>query len=130
MKKKKTGPTSSELEILQVLWKNSPLSVRAVHDQISENKETGYTTTLKTMQIMTEKGLVSREILGKKHVYSPVQTEDLIQDELLDKFLKRAFQGSTYKLVLKALGNHTTNHKELAEIQEFINQKKKENESI
>lgn len=130
MKKKKTGPTSSELEILQVLWKNSPLSVRAVHDQISENKETGYTTTLKTMQIMTEKGLVSREILGKKHVYSPVQTEDLIQDELLDKFLKRAFQGSTYKLVLKALGNHTTNHQELAEIQEFINQKKKENGSI
>ncbi|MEQ9288645.1 MAG: BlaI/MecI/CopY family transcriptional regulator [Cyclobacteriaceae bacterium] len=130
MKKKKTGPTSSELEILQVLWKNSPLSVRAVHDQISENKETGYTTTLKTMQIMTEKGLVSREILGKKHVYSPVQTEDLIQDELLDKFLKRAFQGSTYKLVLKALGNHTTNRQELAEIQEFINQKKKENGSI
>lgn len=130
MKKKKTDPTSSELEILQVLWKKSPLSVRAVHDQISENKETGYTTTLKTMQIMTEKGLVSREILGKKHVYSPVQTEDLIQDELLDKFLKRAFQGSTYKLVLKALGNHTTNHKELAEIQEFINQKKKENGSI
>ncbi len=125
MTKKKLNPTASELEILQILWKENPLSVRAVHNHISENKETGYTTTLKIMQIMVEKGLIKRIIKGKKHYYAPVQSEDLVQDELLDKFLKKTFGGSAHKLVLKALGNHSANQKELDEIQAYINRMKK-----
>lgn len=128
MKNKNLNPTASELEILQVLWRESPLTVRAVHDQVSENKETGYTTTLKIIQIMTEKGFLVRQVEGKKHFYTPVQSEDLVQGELLDRFLEKTFRGSAHKLVLKALGNHSANQLELEEIQEFINQKKKENE--
>ena len=128
MANKELNPTASELEVLQVLWKESPLTVRAIHDQISKNKDTGYTTTLKIMQLMTEKGLLSRKIDRNKHYYIAVQSEDFIQDSLLDKFLAKTFDGSTQKLVLKALGKHSANEKELEEIQEFINQKKKENE--
>lgn len=126
---KHSNPTASELEILQVLWKKSPLTVRSVHDRVSENKETGYTTTLKIMQIMTEKGFLVRQVEGKKHYYSPVQSEDIVQGELLDRFLEKTFRGSAHKLVLKALGNHSANQQELEEIQEFINQKKVENEN-
>lgn len=128
MTNKELSPTAAELEVLQILWKESPLTVRTIHDQISKNKDTRYTTTLKIMQLMLKKGLLIRNVNSKKHYYFPVQSEEYIQDNLFDKFLAKTFDGSAQKLVLKALGKHSASQKELDEIQEFINQKKRENE--
>ena len=113
-------PTDSELEILQILWKNGPSTVRQVNDQISEKKDVVYTTTLKLMQIMAEKKLVKREKSGKSHIYSAAVKENETKNLLLDKFLENAFAGSASKLVLQALGNHKASKEELDQIRELI----------
>ncbi|WP_420384779.1 BlaI/MecI/CopY family transcriptional regulator [Roseivirga sp.] len=113
-------PTESELEILNILWKEGPSSVRLVNEKMNEHKEVGYTTTLKLMQIMAQKGLVDRDESSRTHIYAArVKAED-IQGELLDKLLNTAFGGSASKLVLSALGSGKTSAKELEEIKALI----------
>lgn len=113
-------PTESELEILNILWKEGPSSVRLVNEKMNEHKEVGYTTTLKLMQIMAQKGLVDRDESSRTHIYTArVKAED-IQGELLDNLLDTAFGGSASRLVLSALGSGKTSAKELEEIKALI----------
>ena len=113
-------PTESELEILNILWNEGPSNVRSVNNIINQQKEVGYTTTLKLMQIMTQKGLVERDETARTHIYSAkIKAED-IQGEMLDKLLNTAFGGSASKLVLSALGSGKTSAKELEEIKALI----------
>jgi BlaI family transcriptional regulator, penicillinase repressor len=114
-------PTESELEILQVLWEKGAASVREVHEELSKNKEAGYTTTLKLMQIMNEKGLVRRDDSIKTHIYQPAVSREKTQKHLLGKMINTLFGGSTTQLVMQALGNHKASDEELEEIQKMIN---------
>lgn len=121
MKKNKKGkPTDSELQILQVLWNQGPSSVRHVNDILSQQKETGYTTTLKLMQIMTEKGYVTRDTTNRTHIYIPAIEQDATRSTLLESFMDMAFAGSAKTLVLQALGDHKASKDELREIKELI----------
>jgi BlaI family penicillinase repressor len=115
-------PTESELEILQILWKKGPSTVREVNDLLNEkpDKSSGYTTTLKLMQIMFEKGLLTRDDSQRTHVYQADVREGNIQSALLDRFLNAAYKGSASKLALQLLGNHKTTPDELAEIKALI----------
>ena len=106
-------PTEAELEILRILWLRGPLSVRVVNDVINESKDSGYTTTLKTMQIMTQKGLVARDESSRTHIYRALIGKDKVQTVLLDKLMDTAFGGSASQLVLNALGRGSTSQKEL-----------------
>jgi len=117
-------PTESELEILQVLWKKGPSTVREVNDQLNEgtDKNIGYTTTLKIMQIMFDKGLLDRNDSQRTHVYQPAVREGKIQTAMLDRFLNAAYAGSASKLAMHLLGNHKTTPEELAEIKKLIDQ--------
>jgi len=117
---KNIKPTESELEILQVLWQNGPSTVRLVHDELSKTKEAGYTTTLKLMQIMAEKGMLAADKSSRSHVYRPVLEEETTQRELLDRFLDATFRGSASKLVMQALGNSKTSQKDLNEIRNLL----------
>jgi BlaI family transcriptional regulator, penicillinase repressor len=117
-------PTESELEILQVLWNNSKATVRTVHEELLKNKDCGYTTTLKLMQIMFEKGLVSRDDSNKTHIYTANITREKTQKQFLNKMIDSLFAGSSTSLVLQALGNHTASNEELEKIQLLINQLK------
>lgn len=119
-KKKRTEPTSAELEVLAILWEKQPLSVREIHDKLSAKKEVGYTTTLKIMQNMTAKGLLERELNGKSHFYTAAYEKEATRQTLLDKFLETAFSGSASSLVMQLLGNGKTSEKELDEIKKVI----------
>ena len=121
-------PTDAELEILQVIWLHGPVSVRFVNDELNRNKMVGYTTTLKIMQIMTEKGLLKRSEEGRKHIYNVVLKEKETKNLLLDKFVKTAFGGSAMDLVMQALGNHQTTPDELEELKALINKIEKNNQ--
>ena len=120
-------PTESELEILQVLWNNESATVRTVHEELSKTKESGYTTTLKLMQIMFEKGLVTRDDSNKTHIYQPAVTREKTQKQFLNKMIDTLFSGSSANLVLQALGGHTASEEELEKIQLLINDLKKNN---
>jgi predicted transcriptional regulator len=113
-------PTESELEILSILWEKELATVREVHEIIHQTKDVGYTTTLKLMQIMHEKGLVSRNVDSKTHIYKAELDKEKAQDHYLGKMIKTLFSGSSSKLVLQALGNHNPSHNELLEIKELI----------
>ena len=115
-------PTESELEILQVLWQHGPSTVRFTNDQLSQRREVGYTTTLKLLQLMLDKGLVLREDAAKTHVYRAAVRKEETQNLLLDRFVDATFGGSAMKLVMQALGNHPTSTDELAEIRNLLNQ--------
>ena len=120
-------PTEAELEVLKVLWANGPSTVRFVYDTLvsaTEAKEVVYTTTLKIMQNMHDKGLLSREEAGRGHVYTALVSEESVQTKLIDKLLDSAFGGSAMKLVMQLLGNHKTSEEELRQIREFIDKKK------
>lgn len=127
MNKKTIRPTDSELEILQILWDRGPSTVREVNNQINREKNAGYTTTLKIMQIMTEKGLLSREKDSRTHIYTPVPDMITTRGALLDRFLESTFSGSASSLVMQALGNHNASSEELHEIKELIEQLEKNN---
>ncbi len=114
-------PTEAELEILQILWQKGTATVREVYDELSEKKETVYTTTLKIMQIMAEKGLVLRNEETRTHVYTAAVKEEDMQQQLLDKFIDTAFRGSAMKLVMQALGNSKTSPEELEAIKKLLN---------
>jgi len=123
--KKSLKPTDSELAVLQVLWKQGASTVRAVNDELNKQRAVGYTTSLKIMQIMHEKGLLSRTRSGRTHVYHAVISESEIQKSLVDKLLEKAFHGSAMKLVMQALGNHSSTSEELSEIRKFLDQLEK-----
>lgn len=119
-------PTVAELEILQILWEKGEVTVKEVNEDINKRKETGYTTTLKTMQIMFDKGLVERKKDGRSHLYSASIKKEKTQQVLLDKILETAFGGSASKLVMQALGNKKATKEELQEIKELINKLEQE----
>lgn len=113
-------PTESELEILKVLWSAGPSTVRQVNDRLNENREVGYTTTLKIMQIMAQKGIVKRDESSRTHIYSAAVQEGEIKNALIDRLMDTAFSGSASQLVMQALGRGKTSQKELDKIKELI----------
>lgn len=114
-------PTKSELEILQVLWQHGPSTVRFVNDELNRLKrEVQYTSTLKLMQIMVEKGLLDRDDSQMKHVYKPAVEENRTKGFLLDKFLESMYNGSASSLMMQLLGNKKTSKKELDAIRELL----------
>ncbi len=115
-------PTESELEILSILWEKENATVREVHEIIHLTKEVGYTTTLKLMQIMHEKGLVSRNESAKTHIYTPSFEKEKAQEQYVGKMIKTLFSGSTSQLVMQALGNHKPTNADLTEIKKLIEQ--------
>lgn len=119
-------PTDAELEILQVLWENGSCSVRFVNDILAEKKEVGYTTTLKFMQIMYEKGLVTRNTDARSHIYEAAIERDATQRNLLGTFVDNVFSGSAMDLVMQALGNHKASKDELDQIKALIEKIEKE----
>lgn len=99
-------PTEAELELLRILWRLGPMTVRQVHDSLPpRDAETAYTTVLSTLQIMFQKGLVTRDESERAHVYSPAISQNQAQQQLLGKLLHRVFEGSTTALVMQALGS-------------------------
>jgi predicted transcriptional regulator len=120
-------PTDAELDILQILWKKGDSTVREVNDLLNDaqDKSTGYTTTLKIMQIMFEKGILHRDESQRTHIYQAAVREGMIQSALLDRFLHAAYKGSASKLALQLLGNHKTTPDELAAIKALIDQLEK-----
>lgn len=121
-------PTESELEILQVLWEKKTASVRDVHEELAKTKDVGYTTTLKLMQIMFEKGLVKRDSTLKTHFYQAATSREKTQKHLVGKMIDSLFGGSPTQLVLQALGNHKASPDELEEIRRLIENLKKNGE--
>jgi BlaI family penicillinase repressor len=114
-------PTESELEILTVLWDRDLASVREVHEELAKSKDVGYTTTLKLMQIMHEKGLVKRDDSFKTHIYQAAVSKERTQKHLLGKMINTLFGGSPTELVIQALGHHKATPAELEEIQVLLN---------
>jgi predicted transcriptional regulator len=113
-------PTEAELEILQILWKHGPCTVRFVNDKLNQKKTVGYTTTLKIMQLMFEKKLLKRDETTRSHLYNTAVKEKETQGLLLDRFLETAFGGSALKLVMQALGNHKASKEEISQIRELL----------
>lgn len=113
-------PTDAELEILTVLWSLGPSTVRDVHEAIARRKPTQYTTVLKTLQIMAEKGLVARNEEQRAHVYSAARPREWTQRQLAGDLLQRAFGGSAASLMLGALSAHKASPEELAELRKFL----------
>lgn len=112
-------PTDSEMEILQVLWEKGQSSVRDVYEAL-DKKNVGYTTILKLMQIMHDKGMVVRDTSSKTHQYKAALEKEHTQGQFLDKMIDAVYNGSTARLVMQALGNDRTSRKELEEIKEFL----------
>ena len=121
-------PTESELEILQIIWTKGLATVREVHEELGKTKDVGYTTTLKLMQIMHEKGLVKRDDSMRTHIYQAAVNKEKTQKHMLTKMIDSLFGGSPTQLVIQALGNDNQNMSdvELAQIQELLNSLKKE----
>lgn len=125
-KNKKIKPTEAELQVLRVIWKDGPSTVRYVNDRLNETKHAGYTTTLKIMQIMLDKGLLSREVKENRHIYNALIGEKETQSLLVDRIVTTAFAGSASRLIMQALGNYKTSKKELDMIKEMINKLEQE----
>ena len=115
-------PTESELEILQVIWKKGECTVRDVHEELVKTKDAGYTTTLKLMQIMHDKGLVERDTTAKTHLYKAIISREQAQSTALDKILDTVFKGSTADLVIQALGQHRASKDEIDAIKNYLQQ--------
>ena len=112
-------PTDSELAILRVLWERGPSTVRQVHEAMAGTRDTGYTTTLKLMQIMADKGLVTRNEESRTHIYEAMAGEEQTQHQLVKDLVDRAFGGSAATLVMRAISGHTSDE-ELKEIRQLI----------
>ncbi len=119
-------PTKAELEILRVLWQEGEATVKTINTKLNEHKRVGYTTTLKIMQVMTDKKMLERKIQGRSHLYRPVFKKEEVQGLLVDRLLESAFGGSAKNLVMQALGNRHTSKQELAEIKAFLAEIEKE----
>jgi predicted transcriptional regulator len=117
---KANGPTDRELAILRILWNNGPSTVRHVNEEMNKQQRTGYTTTLKLMQIMMEKGLVVRDDSKFQHVYKPAISEEKTQKQVVGDLLEKVFSGSAEKLVMRALSAKKVSANELAKIKKMI----------
>lgn len=119
-------PTESELEILQILWQKNSCTVREVNEELSRIKQTeiGYTTTLKLMQLMHEKGLAERDASNRTHVYKALLNQEKTQKNLISKLINSAFNGSASQLVMQALSDHQSSPEELEAIKKYLNQLK------
>src|SRR3954470_7165340 len=127
MAAKYVKPTESELEILNILWQKDLATVREVHEDLAKSKDVGYTTTLKLMQIMHEKGLVKRDESMRTHVYQGAVNKEKTQKHLLNKMIDSLFGGSSTQLVLQALGSgDQVSAEELVQIQTLIDNLKKQ----
>jgi BlaI family penicillinase repressor len=115
-------PTEAELELLRVLWERGPSTVREIHEAVRGAKETGYTTTLKILQRMTDKGLVRRDETRRSHVYSAVRRAEQTQRQLVRNLLRAAFGGAPAKLVVQALSEETVSADDLAEIRRLLDE--------
>ena len=120
MSKKQHTPTNSELEILTVLWELGNSTARDVHNELVKSKSTGYTTTLKIIQNMFEKGMLTREPKGQTHIYSPAVKQQDVQQRMLGGFVNKVFSGSSKNLILQALGNQEPSKAELDEIRAML----------
>ncbi len=125
-RKKVAGPTDKELQILGILWKRGPSTVREVNALMNHDEPTGYTTTLKLMQIMYDKRLVKRDSSTRTHVYSAAMPEAAVQEGVLERLLTSVFAGSMEKLVLRALSSRPVSAEELANIRKLIMAKQSE----
>jgi len=123
---KQVKPTEGELEILQVLWEKGKATVREVHEIILQSKDAGYTTTLKLMQIMFEKGLVTRDDSAKTHIYQANVSKEKTQSQFVGRMINNLFGGSSSQLVMKALGSQSPTKEEIDEIQQYLNNLKKQ----
>jgi BlaI family transcriptional regulator, penicillinase repressor len=119
-------PTDKELEILQVLWDKGPASVKDVHQELGGEEKNGYTTILKLMQIMHEKGIVERQKNGKHHLYRPLISEEITRQVMVDKIVSKVFKGSTSQLIISALGNGKSSREELDKIRHYLDNLDKE----
>ncbi|ATP54995.1 transcriptional regulator [Pedobacter ginsengisoli] len=115
-------PTESELEILQILWEKGNCTVRDVHEILEKSKDSGYTTTLKLMQIMHEKGLVARDTSSKTHIYTALLNQQKTEQHLVNKMIDNVFNGSTARLVMQALGNHNASKDEIDSIKKYLDE--------
>ena len=126
MKESKAGeskniePTKAELEILAVIWKHGASTVRFVNEKLNEAREVNYTSTLKLMQIMADKGILTRDESQMKHVYHVAQKEQKTKEFLLDKFIDTLYNGSASKLMMQLLGNKKTSKEEIEEIRKIL----------
>jgi BlaI family transcriptional regulator, penicillinase repressor len=118
-------PTDAELEILCVLWSRGPSTVRDVHEVIAESKPTQYTTVLKQLQVMSEKGLVRRDESQRSHVYQASRPREWTRSQLAGDLLQRAFEGSASKLVMGALSAQRASKRELAELRRILDEYEK-----
>jgi predicted transcriptional regulator len=121
-KTKKPRPTDAELEILTVLWQRGPSTVREVHDSLNTGRETGYTTVLKLLQIMSEKDLVRRDETQRAHVYEARLAQETTQQQLVGDLLERAFDGSAMNLVMQALQTKRASAEELSQIRDLLDE--------
>jgi BlaI family penicillinase repressor len=123
MKKKKAPrPTEAELRIMRVLWDHGPSTVREVWVRVSPEQQTGYTTILKTMQIMFEKGLLERDARDRSHIYRASVTQEQTQRQVVGHLIERLFAGSAPKLVMQALAARKATRAELAEIRKLLDE--------
>jgi predicted transcriptional regulator len=124
----KYKPTDAELEIMQVLWEKGPSTVRSVHEELTKNRAVVYTTTLKVMQNMTEKGLLGRSTDSVSHIYECKISKPDVQNELLDSFVNKVFKGSATSLLMQALGKSKPSASELEKIKKMIEELEKGSE--
>ena len=115
-------PTAAEMEILSLLWDKAPQTVKEIHDQLKDRRDTGYTTTLKIMQVMVTKGFLTRNLDNKSHLYYPNLEQSKTQSKILDTVLDNTFGGSAANLVMQVLGKHKTSKEELDKIKALIDQ--------
>jgi len=113
-------PTDAELKILTLLWRNGAMSVRQINEKLNNEKEVGYTTTLKIMQIMLEKGLLTRDTELKSHIYSANIQETNVKNKMIKNLVNQVFGGSRSNLVMQVLGNSNASLEEINEIKEYI----------
>ena len=127
MTNKPTKPTESELEILSILWQEQTATVRMVHEELLKTKDAGYTTTLKLMQIMHEKGLLTRNTDSKIHLYKAAIDKAETQSQIVNKLVSKLFSGSPTEMVMQALGGNKTSNEELNKIEKLIAELKQKN---
>ena len=118
----KIKPTDGELEILNILWKKGPSTVREIHEEVEKTKEAGYTTTLKLMQIMLDKKMLTRDASSKTHIYTAAISQEQTQGQIVQRMIDTVFDGSAMQLVMQALGNTRTTKDELEQIKQYLEQ--------